>query len=250
VEMAGAIAELAHSIAYDFRHISTRCAKILLVEAGDRILPQFDPMLSKRAKRDLESLGVEVLVNTRVEEVGQGYAVLNGATIRAETVVWAAGVKSSPAGEWLGVKTDRSGRVIVEYDLSVPGHEEIFAIGDAAALVLSGSDQPLPGLAPVAKQQGYYVGNLINAWISKKKTLPPFKYKNYGTMATIGRNRGIAEMVRLRFTGFIGWLFWSLVHIYFLISFRNRLMVGLHWLWAYFAYQRGVRLITGSRSQM
>ncbi len=250
VEMAGAIAELAHSIAYDFRHISTRCAKILLVEAGDRILPQFDPMLSKRAKRDLESLGVEVLVNTRVEEVGQGYAVLNGATIRAETVIWAAGVKSSPAGEWLGVKTDQSGRVIVEYDLSVPGHEEIFVIGDAAALVPSGSDRPLPGLAPVAKQQGYYVGNLINAWISKKKTLPPFRYKNYGTMATIGRNRGIAEMVRLRFTGLIGWVFWGLVHVYFLIGFRNRLMVGLHWLWAYFTYQRGVRLITGSRSQM
>jgi NADH:ubiquinone reductase (H+-translocating) len=171
VEMAGAIAELAHSIAYDFRHISTRCAKILLVEAGDRILPQFDPMLSKRAKRDLESLGVKVLVNTRVEEVGQGYAVLNGATIRAETVIWAAGVKSSPAGEWLGVKTDRSGRVIVEHDLSVPSHEEIFVIGDAAALVPSSSDRPLPGLAPVAKQQGYYVGNLINAWIAKRKIL-------------------------------------------------------------------------------
>ncbi len=248
VEMAGAIAELAHSIAYDFRNVSTRCARILLVEAGDRILPQFDPRLSERAKRDLESLEVEVLDNTKVEEVGRGYAMLGATKVRAETIIWAAGVMASPVGPWLGIETDRSGRVRVDYDLSVPGYEEIFVIGDAAALVPMESDRPLPGLAPVAKQQGYYVGNLIAQWVTKGKTVPPFKYKDYGTMATIGRNRGIADMVKLRFTGFIGWLFWGLVHVYFLIGFRNRLIVALRWFWAYLTYQRGVRLITGGKS--
>lgn len=248
VETAGAIAELAHSIAHDFRNVSTHCARILLVEAGDRILPQFDPRLSARAKRDLESLEVEVLVNTKVEEVGQGFAMLGGTQVRAETLIWAAGVKASPVGRWLGVEADRSGRVRVDYDLSVSGYEEIFVIGDAAAFIPIGTDRPLPGLAPVAKQQGYYVGNLIASWISKGKALPPFRYKDYGTMATIGRNRGIADMVKLRFTGFIGWLFWGIVHVYFLIGFRNRLIVALRWLWAYLTYQRGVRLITGGQS--
>ncbi|MGH8658546.1 MAG: NAD(P)/FAD-dependent oxidoreductase [Gammaproteobacteria bacterium] len=245
VEMAGAIAELAHSIAHDFRHVSTHCAQILLVEAGPRVLPQFSEALSERAKRDLQAMGVDVRVNTRVEDVGRGLAILNGSRLEAETLIWAAGVKASPAGQWLNAATDRAGRVLVNPDLSVPEHPDVFVIGDAAAFTPPGSERALPGLAPVAKQQGHFVGAQIAAKIRRDSPPAVFRYRNYGTMATIGRNRGIADLVRLRFTGIIGWLLWGVVHIYFLIGFGNRLMVALRWFWAYLAYQRGVRLITG-----
>lgn len=249
VEMAGAIAELAHSITHDFRNISTHCAHVILVQAGERVLPQFRPALSQRAKRDLERMDVEVRVNTRVEQIGQGYVVLNGVRVAAETVIWAAGVQASPAGQWLKTATDRSGRVVVNADLSVPGHGDIFVIGDTAACTPPGAGRPLPGLAPVAKQQGEFVGRLIAGRVTGRRAPGLFRYLDFGTMATIGRNRGIADLRKLRFSGFIGWLLWGTVHIYFLIDFRSRLIVALNWLWAYLTYQRGCRLITGLNCQ-
>jgi len=245
VEMAGAIAELAHSIAHDFRNVSTRCAHVILVEAGDRVLPQFPPSLSQRAQRDLKRMDVDVRVKTRVEQIEPGHVVLNGARLAAETVIWAAGVQASPASQWLKVTADRSGRVIVNADLSVPGHEDIFVIGDTAACTPAGAERPLPGLAPVAKQEGEFVGRLIASRVTGRKAPRPFHYLDFGTMATIGRNSGIASLRNMRFSGFIGWLLWGAVHIYFLIDFRSRVMVALNWLWAYLTYQRGSRLITG-----
>jgi len=245
VEMAGAIAELAHSIAHDFRNVSTRCAHVILVEAGDRVLPQFLPALSQRAKRDLERMDVDVRVRTRVEQIGEGYVVLNGGRLATETVIWAAGVQASPAGQWLKAPTDRSGRVIVNADLSVPGHNDIFVIGDTAACTPAGAAKPLPGLAPVAKQQGEFVGRLIAARVRGRRAPDAFRYRDFGTMATIGRNSGIADLRKLRVSGLLGWLLWGAVHIYFLIDFRSRIMVAMNWLWAYLTYQRGSRLITG-----
>ena len=245
VEMAGAIAELGHSITHDFRNVSTRCAHVILVEAGDRVLPQFAPALSARAQRDLEEMGVDVRTGVRVEQVGRGWVVMNRQKLAAETIIWAAGVQASPAGEWLNAQTDRSGRVQVNADLSVPGHKNVFAIGDTAAFTPEGAGRPLPGVAPVAKQQGYFVGRVIAARARGARAPERFRYRDYGSMATIGRNRAIADMKGLRFTGFTGWLLWGLAHIYFLIDFRSRVIVALNWLWAYITYQRGSRLITG-----
>lgn len=245
VEMAGAIAELGHSIAHDFRTFSTRCSRVILVEAGDRVLAQFAPHQSERTQRDLEAMGVEVMTSTRVEHVGRGEVILNQKRLAAETVIWAAGVQASPAGAWLNTKTDRAGRVIVNPDLSIHGYPEIFVIGDAAAFMPENSDRPLPGVAPVAKQQGKYVGRLIHACATGRNFRERFRYRDYGSMATIGRNRAIADLKGLHLHGMPGWFLWSFAHVYFLIGFRNRLRVALSWLWAYFTYQRGSRLITG-----
>ena len=248
VEMAGAIAELANrALAKDFRSIDPRSARIILVEAAPRLLTPFDPPLSEAARTSLEQLGVEVRTGAPVTalddagvSIGQGSEAIR---IEARTVVWAAGVIASPAGQWLGVETDRAGRVKVAPDLSVPGLRDVFVIGDTAALD-DARGNPLPGVAPVAKQQGIYVAKLLLAR-QKGETLPAFRYRDYGSLATIGRKRAVIQMGRFRLKGFFAWLMWCVAHIYYLIGFRNRFVVAISWLWNYLTFQRATRLITG-----
>jgi len=244
VEMAGAIAELAkRALAMDFRSIDPRSTRIILIEAGPRLLAPFDPSLSEAARRSLEQLGVEVRLGAAVTECDYGGVSLGPERIESRTIVWAAGVKASPAAEWLGAEYDRAGRVIVNGDLSVPGHPEIFVLGDAAHVV--GKDGALlPGVAPVAKQQGQYVASLLLAR-ARGRNLPPFRYRDFGSLATIGRKRAVAQIGKIRLRGFIAWVLWSVAHIYFLIGFRNRLVVAMNWMWNYLTFQRGTRLITG-----
>ena len=244
VEMAGAIAELAkRALASDFRSIDPRSARIILLEAGPRLLPSFDPALSETARRSLEQLGVEVRLGSGVTDCDGASVAIGNDRIETRTIIWAAGVKASPAAEWLNVESDRAGRVKVQGDLSVPGHPNIFVIGDAAC-ALGADGQPVPGVAPVAKQQGQYVARLLIAR-AKGKTLPPFRYRDFGSLATIGRKRAVAQLGVFKISGLVAWLLWSVAHIYFLIGFRNRLAVALHWLWNYVTFQRGTRLITG-----
>jgi NADH dehydrogenase len=244
VEMAGAIAELAkRALAADFRSIDPRCARIILIEAGPQLLAPFDPALSEAARRSLEKLGVEVRLGVSVTDCDCSGVSLGQERLQTRTIVWAAGVKASPAGEWLGAKSDRAGRVKVMTDLSVPGHPNIFVIGDAAAA--TGPDgKPLPGVAPVAKQQGHYVASLLAERV-QGRTLPGFRYRDFGSMATIGRKRAVAQIGTFKVSGLVAWLLWSLAHIYFLIGFRNRLAVAMNWCWNYVTFQRGTRLITG-----
>ena len=244
VELAGAIAELARkALSADFRSIDPRAARITLIESGARLLAAFHPDLSESARRSLEKLGVEVRLGkpaTRCDEFG---VEVDGVWIDASTVVWAAGVMASPAHRWLGVECDKAGRVNVSADLSVPGRPGVFVIGDTAHC--PGPDgRPLPGVAPVAKQQGMYVAQLIAARL-RGSDLRPFRYRNYGSMATIGRKSAVVQIGRARATGFGAWIVWSLAHIYYLIGFRNRLAVTLNWGWNYLTFQRGTRLITG-----
>jgi NADH dehydrogenase len=245
VEMAGAVAELAkRALTSDFRAIDPRQARIILVEAAPRLLAAFDPSLSEAAKRSLEELDVEVRLGAGVTAADCGGVSLGSERIEARTIIWGAGVMASPAGRWLGVPTDRVGRVFVEPDLSVAGHSDIFVIGDAAHAV--GSDgNPLPGVAPVAKQQGRYVADLIRARVAGRKMPPPFRYRDSGSLATIGRKRAVAQIGKVKLRGFTAWLLWSVAHIYFLIGFRNRLVVAMSWAWSYVTFQRGTRLITG-----
>jgi NADH:ubiquinone reductase (H+-translocating) len=247
VELAGAIAELARrALAKDFRNIDPRATCIILVEAGPRLLPSFPEDLSNDAMRRLEQLGVEVRLGAPVTAIDSSGVTIGPARIDARTVIWAAGVAASPAGNWIGAKCDRVGRIEVDRDLSVPGHPEIFAIGDTA-LALDTDGKPLPGIAPVAKQQGRYVGKLIKARLRGAEQAKPFRYRNYGNLATIGRKAAVIDFGWIHLRGLVAWVIWSVVHIYFLIGFRNRAMVALDWLWAYFTFQRGARLITGSR---
>jgi NADH:ubiquinone reductase (H+-translocating) len=250
VEMAGAIAELAkRALASDFRSIDPSSARIILVEAGPRLLPGFMPELSEKARRSLEKLGVEVRLGAAVTACDDAGVSLASERIEARTVIWAAGVMASPAGRWLGAETDRAGRVKVNADLSVPGHPNIFVIGDTA-LAQRPDGRPLPGVAPVAKQQGHYVGKLLAARM-RGATMPPFCYRDFGSLATIGRKSAVVEMAGLRLTGFVAWLIWCVAHIYFLIGFRNRAIVAMNWAWNYLTFQRGTRLITGiSGAQM
>ena len=245
VEMAGAVAELAkRALASDFRAIDPRQARIILVEAAPRLLATFDPSLSEAAKRSLEELGVEVRLGARVTAADCGGVSLGSERIEARTIIWGAGVMASPAGRWLGVPTDRAGRVFVGPDLSVQGLSDIFVIGDAAHAL--GSDgKPLPGVAPVAKQQGRYVADVIGARVALRKMPSPFRYRDSGSLATIGRKRAVAQIGKVKLHGFIAWLLWSVAHIYFLIGFRNRLVVAMSWAWSYVTFQRGTRLITG-----
>jgi NADH dehydrogenase len=244
VEMAGAIAELANrALAKDFRAIDPRSARVILVEAAPRLLTPFEPSLSEAAKRSLEQLGVEVRLGAPVTALDAAGVSIGAERIEARTVVWGAGVMASPAGLWLGAESDRAGRVKVSADLSVPGHPDIFVIGDTAAA--NGADgKPLPGVAPVAKQQGQYVADLLLAR-RDGKSVPPFRYRDFGSLATIGRKRAIVQMGRFKLKGFLAWVLWSVAHIYFLIGFRNRLVVATNWLWNYVTFQRGTRLITG-----
>jgi NADH dehydrogenase len=247
VEMAGAIADMARlTLAPDFRRIDPRNARIVLVEAGPRLLAAFPETLSRYAQRALQSIHVEVRTSAQVVELdGQGVRTAEGDCIAAATVIWAAGVTASPAATWLSAAADRSGRIRVEPDLSVPGHPEIFAIGDTA-LALAPTGTPAPGLAPAAKQMGRYVGRLIAARVQSRAEPAPFRYRHLGDLATIGRKHAVVSFGRLRLTGFAAWVFWSVAHIYFLIGVRNRVVVALNWMWEYITLQRGARLILGA----
>jgi NADH:ubiquinone reductase (H+-translocating) len=243
VEMAGAIAEIARqTLANDFRRIDPRTSHIILLEAGPRLMPALPDDLSDYAARTLTRMGVEVRTSSRVTNCDERGVELEHGRIDAGTVIWAAGVVASPAARWLNAEHDRAGRVLVGPDLSVPGKPEIFVIGDAAAARTEKGD-PVPGMAPGAKQMGRYVGRLIAARIAGR-TLPPFRYHHLGDLATIGRHAAVVKFGKLRLKGFIGWLFWSVVHIYFLIGVKNRFTVAFTWLWDYVTFQRGARLIT------
>jgi putative oxidoreductase len=244
VEMAGAIAELAHNgVAKDFRNFDPASARILLVQAGPRVLPQFDERLSAFARSSLEALGVEVHTDSRVELIDGDGVVVNGERIAAGTVLWAAGVVASPASAWLGAEADRAGRIKVGPDLSVPGLPDIFAIGDTA-LSLAWDGQPVPGLAPAAKQGGAYVASVLRARLRGRKPPPPFRYRHQGSLATIGRRSAVADFGWVKVTGAAAWWLWGAVHVFFLVGVRNRLSVMLGWVWSYFTFDVGVRLIT------
>jgi len=248
VEMAGAIAELAKmTLVKDFRTIDPASARVILVEGGPRVLLAFPEDLSAKARHSLEKLGVEVLTNTPVELCDAGGVVSAGMRIEARTILWAAGVQAAPAAKWLQADKDRAGRVKVNPDLTVPGEPDIFVIGDNATVVQA-NGQPVPGVAPAAKQMGQHVARVIAGRIAGKPVATPFRYRNYGNFATIGRHAAVADFGWLKLSGYPAWLLWGAAHIYFLIGFRNRLAVMLDWLWAYVTFQRGVRLITGSGS--
>jgi NADH dehydrogenase len=248
VEMAGAIAELAKmALARDFRHIDPRQARIILIEAGPRILAAFPPKLSEKAERALTRLGVEVRAGAAVTSCDEEGVRLGEERIPSACIVWGAGVAASPAAKWLEAERDKAGRVMVGPDLTLPGHPEIFVIGDTAH-ALDAEGKPLPGVAPVAKQQGKYVAKAIQARIAGQPAVRPFRYRNLGNLATIGRRAAVADFGWLRVSGRLAWLLWGLVHIYFLIGFRNRVAVLLDWIWAYLTFQRGARLITGPNS--
>lgn len=241
VELAGTLAEIArHTLRNDFRRIDPASAKIRLIEAGPRVLASFAESLSEKAKRQLERLGVEVLTGRAVETIDDEGVQVGGARIAARTVLWAAGVSASPLAKALEAPLDRAGRVLVEPDLRVPGHREIFVAGDLAALLRNG--RPVPGVAPAAKQMGAYVARAIRADLLGKTT-PPFAYKDYGSLATIGRRAAVVELKRFKLSGYFAWLFWLLAHVFFLIGFRNRLAVMIDWAWSYWTYQRSARII-------
>jgi NADH dehydrogenase len=245
VELAGAIAELAKkALKTDFRAIRGCTARVVLVEAGPRLLPSFAPNLSAYAKRALEKLGVEVRLGAAVEDCDEGGVMIAGQRLAAGVVLWAAGVKASPAAAWLGAEADRAGRVIVEPDLSIPHDPAVFVIGDAA-LSLQKDGAPAPGVATTAKQEGKHLAKVIAARAAGRPEPPPFRYRDPGSLATIGRDAAVVQIGPLRLTGLVAWLFWSLAHIYFLIDFRSRVLVSLEWLWAYLTFERGARLITG-----
>jgi NADH dehydrogenase/putative oxidoreductase len=244
VELAGAIAELARfGMEKDFRNFDPAQARVLLVQAGPRLLPAFDPSLSQRAREALESVGVEVLTDSRVEKIDASGVTVSGKRIDSRTVLWAAGVVASPAARWLGTPADSAGRVLVQADLSVPGRPGVFAIGDTAAA--KGPDGAwVPGLAPAAKQGGAYVADLI---LSRVEGLPlpgPFRYRHLGSLATIGRKAAVADFGLLRLSGAPAWWLWGLIHVGFLVGMRNRVSVMLDWMWSYLTYRSGSRLIT------
>jgi NADH dehydrogenase len=249
VEMAGAIAEVARqTLAADFRRIDPRSARIVLIEAGPRLLPAFPPEQSDFVRAALMHAGVDVKTDTRVTNCDARGVDTDGGRIEAGTLIWAAGVTASPAARWLGAEADRASRVKVNADLSLPGHPEIFVIGDTAT-VADAKGRPVPGIAPAAKQMGKYVAKLIAARIARRPAPPPFRYMHLGELATIGRRAAVVKFGRLQLKGFIGWLFWAAVHIYFLIGVRNRFIVAFSWLWTYVTFQRGARLITEPESK-
>jgi NADH dehydrogenase len=243
VELAGALGEISrYTLARDFDNIDPTWAKIYLLEAGPRILPMFPESLARKAVTYLNRLGVRVRTGALVTGVDNEGVWLGEERIRAHTVLWAAGVTASPLGKSLGVPLDRAGRVPVEQDLSLPGHPELFVVGDLA--ILNGPDgKPYPGVAQVAIQQGKQAAKNIRLRIAGAPT-EPFHYLDYGNMATIGRNRAIADIRGIHLGGFPAWVAWLFIHILYLIGFRNRLVVMLQWTWAYFTFQRGARLIT------
>ena len=245
VELAGTIAELAsRTLASDFRRIDSRSARVILLEAGPRVLPAMSSDLSAYAEKSLEKLGVEVRLGHAVTQCGTEGVIIAGETLPSATVLWAAGVAASPAGVWLEAETDHAGRVIVKDDLSVPRHANVFVIGDTAS-VKDVKGQLIPGIAPAAKQQGRYVARLVRARIEGKSEAGAFRYRHSGNLATIGRKSAVIELPFLHLSGLLAWWVWGIAHIYFLIGMRSPLLVAMNWLRQYLTYGRGARLITG-----
>lgn len=245
VELAGTLAEIArHTLRNEFRHIDPASAKVRLVEAGPRVLSSFPEVLSLKARRQLEKLGVEVLTGTPVSDIDSQGFTLGEQFVPARTVVWAAGVAASPLARTLDVPLDRAGRVLVQPDLTLPGHPELFVAGDLAA-VNQANGKPVPGVAPAAKQMGKYVADAVRARLHGKPAPGPFKYADYGNLATIGRMAAIVHLGKLQLSGILAWWFWLAAHVFFLIGFRNRVVVLLNWAVAYWSYQRSARIIFG-----
>jgi len=244
VELAGTLAEIArHTLRGEFRNYDPRNARIVLVEGTDRVLPPYPADLSEKARLQLERLGVTVWLGRRVTGVDAESVTLGADRVAARTVLWAAGVAASPLGASLGVPLDRAGRVMVEPDLSIPGHPEVYVVGDLAAVQVDG--KPVPGIAPAAKQMGTHTAKNLLRRVRGEPTLP-FRYKDYGQLATIGRSAAVADFGWFRLSGYPAWIVWLIAHIYFLINFRNRLVVMIDWAWAYWTMQRGARIVTGS----
>lgn len=251
VELAGAIGEMSRfTLARDFRRIDPKLARIVLIEAGPRILPSFAPELASRAVRDLEGLGVQVWTSSPVSKVDADGVEIGDERLRCATVLWAAGVRPAPLtgalGRQPGVELHRSGRVVVAPDLSLPAWPNVFVAGDQAYLE-DERGRPLPGLAPVALQQGRYLGDLLRRELTGRPRPGPFRYRDKGQLATIGRRRAIAEMRRLRMAGLPAWVLWLVVHIYYLVGFKNRVLVVIQWAWSYWRFRRGARLIVDKR---
>ncbi len=245
VELAGTLGEISRvSLGGEYKHIDPSKTRILLVEGGPAVLASFPPDLQRSAVRQLQKLGVEVRLNSMVTEVREGEIHIGNEIVPAAVILWAAGVSASPLGKALGAPTDRAGRVLVEPDLSIPGHPEVFVAGDLASITYDGR-KPVPGLAPAAMQEGKWVGRQIKADLEGKPRTP-FHYLDKGTLATIGRAAAVADLpFGIHISGFFAWLSWLFVHIFFLIGFRNRLAVMFEWAWSYFTYSRSARLITG-----
>lgn len=246
VELAGAFAELArHVLRRDFRHIDPGHAHVILIEAGPRLLATFSPELSESCRRQLEKLGVQVRTQTKVKNITEGCLELdNGETIRAGNIIWAAGVAATPLTKKLGVELDRAGRVKVNPDLSLPGHPEVFAIGDMAALI-DAANKPVPGVSPAAMQMGAHAARIIEDELEfGRGERPAFKYWDKGTMATIGRSAAVAQVGKFEFSGFTAWLAWLGIHLIFLVGFRNKISVLLQWFYSYINYKRGARIIS------
>jgi NADH:ubiquinone reductase (H+-translocating) len=244
VELAGSLGEITRfSILKDFNHIKTNQTKIILIEGGPRILPSMTPELSDEAQKELNQLGVEVRVNARVSEITEVGIRAGDHFIESATILWAAGVAASPLNKTLDTELDQQGRVVVKADLSLPHNPHIFVIGDQAHYKWGKDAAPLPGLAPVAMQQGRFVAKLISKKVDGKEKDIKFKYIDKGQMATIGRSRAVAMYKGLKFSGFLAWMAWLVVHIFYLIGFKNRLFVLFQWSWTYLTYRRGARLI-------
>jgi NADH dehydrogenase len=249
VELAGTIAELAQdTLPPDFRNIDTHKTRVVLIEAGPRVLAGFPDDLSAYAQRSLESIGVEVMLGQAVTECTADSVVYGGKRLDTRTIIWAAGVRASPAAEWLGAPADRAGRLQVLPDLTVPHHPDIFAIGDT--VVVNGPDgKPVPGIAPAAKQQGWHVAETIKARL-RGETTSPFRYKHAGSLAQIGKRKAVIDFGKIKLRGTLAWWIWGIAHIYFLIGLRNRLSVAISWLWIHARDQRAARLITQGSSKV
>ena len=247
VELAGTLAEIArHTLKNEFRNIDPAEARVRLIEAGPRVLASFPEDLSARASAQLQKLGVEVVTGTPVSDIREDGYQLGEDFVASRTVVWAAGVAASPLARALDVPLDRAGRVIVQPDLSIPGYPDIFVAGDLAS-VKTADGQPVPGVAPAAKQMGRHVGAAIMARLRGQAT-GPFRYRDFGNLATIGRMAAVVHVGKLKLSGLLAWWFWLGAHVFFLIGFRNRLVVLLNWAWAYWSYQRGARIILGDEA--
>ena len=244
VELAGALSEIArHTMVRDFRNIRPESARVILIEGKERVLPVYPPTLSEKARQQLVDLGVEVILDAIVTDVAEDHVRIGERVIRTRTVLWGAGVQASPLAQTLDVPLDGAGRVLVEPDLTIPGHKEVFVLGDlAAARQRDGSF--VPGVAPAAIQEGQHTAENLRRAV-EGQPLRPFRYRDKGSLATIGRAAAVADFGRLRFGGFVAWMAWLVIHLFFLIGFRNRLLVMTQWAWAYLTYQRGARLITG-----
>jgi NADH dehydrogenase len=249
VELAGAIADIARlALAKDFKAIDTRKARVMLFEGSDRVLGTFAKDLSDSAKSQLEDLGVEVRLNSFVTDIAPGKVKVGEDWIECDVVLWATGVAASPLGKQLGVATDKAGRVFVEPDLSIPDHKNIFVIGDMASTKQE-NGEPVPGVSPAAMQMGRATAKNILADL-KRRDRVKFRYVDKGTMATIGRSKAIAHLAGLKFKGFVAWMMWLFLHVFFLIGFRNRILVMLEWFWAYLTRERSARLITGDADEL